>query len=175
MKKSLCWLVLVCLLASALPALGEGAGGHAIETRTMNFYYDDPDTTMPVEVHFIDGSDVPYLALSDWAAVMCGPWDDAAGDMIVSTFSMAGNVGTLTRPDGFYVEFDCDADTVHFLDYDAFMRNNGDAFMMDMIDGMNTGNEDGSVRYYARANVVSDGIPCSNSNLICSRSQFSLL
>lgn len=35
-------------------------------------------------------------------------------------FSMDGHVGTLTRRDGYFVGFDCDADAIHFLDYDAF-------------------------------------------------------
>ena len=155
MKKLLCCVVALCLLASALPVLAEGAGAHTIETRTLNFYYRDPDTVVPVEVHFIDGSDVPYLALSDWASVMYGPWDDATEGISVPTFSMAGNVGTLTREAGYSVDFDCDADTVRFQDFDIYMRDSSDAFMIDMIDGISTEGEDGSVRYFARANDAS--------------------
>jgi len=162
MRRSLCWLVALCLLATALPALSvlpalpalaEGAGAHAIETRTMDFYYYDPDTSMPVEVHFIDGSDVPYLALSDWPAVMRGMVEADADNAAIPipAFSMAGSVGTLTREeDGYAVEFDCDADTIHFLDYDAYMRIPGDTFIIDMLDGISTVDEDGSVRYFAR-------------------------
>ena len=191
MKKLICWLTLLCLaLAPTLCALAEAVDGHTIEEKKMNFYYYyDPDAPVGFSVYFIDGSDVPYLALSDWPSVVDGgsgdadalneyldalqeedlsgmdddelallaelvameAADDASGSRCDLTFSMAGSVGTLSRSSGYSVDFDCDADTIHFLDYDAFMRRYDDTFMMDMIDGVQSVDEDGNVRYFARS------------------------
>jgi len=170
MKKTICWFTLLCLLLTAVPtALAEG-GAHAVEEKTMTFYYNDPDTSMEQTVYFIDGSDVPYLSLADWPAVLDGPLDDSndgpaaaapaegteagsdeagedaratAGDLNTPdpaedaqpdlAFSMEGSVGTLTQPNGYNVTFDCDADVIHFLDYDAYMRPSEGAFLIDMF------------------------------------------
>ena len=156
MKKSLCWLVLVCLLASALPALAEGAGGHAVTGKAVTFYYGDPEDAAEHTVYFVDDSDVPYLALSDWQAIV---QDYVGGDDYGKTvvengglqfgFSMAGNTGVLTREDGYTAAFDCDADTVHFVDYDAFLRLNSSDFLFEMVGSLRSA-PDAPVRYLQR-------------------------
>ena len=153
MKKLLSWLVLVCVLFTLpLPALAEAADARAIESKALDFYFCDPDTAAPFDVWFIDGSDVPYMALSDWPTLL-DKLAQAAPEATfapIPAFSMAGGVGTLTRPDGYSVDFDCDADTIHFLDYDAYMHTEGDAFIIDLLDGKNTVEADGTIRYFAR-------------------------
>lgn len=152
MKKPLCWLTLLCLLLTpALSALAEGVGGHAIEARTMDFYYFNPDSVLQFPVYFIDGGDVPYFSLADWPAFFAGPTDEGtmAEDITDPVFSMAGSVGTLTRPDGYFVEFDCDADTIHFYDYDAYMRPNEGAFLIDMLDNVENPDENEAFTYFA--------------------------
>ena len=176
MKKLLCWLTLLCLaLAPTLSALAETAETPAITEKTLTFYYDDPSVSQEHTVYFIDGSDVPYLSLADWETVMFGPDTedgqaaadaepaadseepaadsaDAAqpdGDL---TFSMEGNVATLTQPDRYTVTFDCDADTIHFLDYDAYMRPSEGNFLIDMLGTSFDIQPDGTVHYFARMN-----------------------
>ena len=161
MKKILCWLTLLCLpLATALNALAEG-GAPVIAGRTVDFYYGNPDTVLPASVYFIDGSDVPFLALSDWQAVIDGlamcDTDIAqarAGDSFQFNFSMRGNTGVLTREDGYTAEFDCDADTIHFPDYDAFLRLNHNSFLTDMV-GIDESGPDEPVRYLRRSRIIS--------------------
>ena len=229
MKKLICWLTLLCLaLLPTLSALAEAPNStHTIESKQMTFYYGDIDTKMENTIYFIDGTDVPYLSLADWAAILDGPeqndadGDTAEGDTVEGdtgdapaeedtaedntavdtavdttdalaegdtadapaegdtadapsdeeltqmlqdlmnemqaggkpqdvTFSMEGNVATLTQPDGYTAEFDCDKDTIHFLDYDAYMRPSDGNFLIDMLGNDGIVGEDGTVHYYAR-------------------------
>ena len=152
-KKLLCWLTLLCLLCtSALSALAESADGHTIEARTMDFYYSDPDSVLQFPVYFVDGEDVPYFSLADWPAFFQGPTEDGtvAEEITDPVFSMEGNVGKLTRQDGYFVEFDCDADTIHFYDYDAYMRPNPGAFLIDMLNDVENPDEGESFTYFGR-------------------------
>ena len=153
MKKLLCWLTLLCLLLTpVLSALAEGSDGHAIEAVAMDFYYFDPDSVLQFPVYFVDGEDVPYFSLADWPAFFAGPTEDGtfAEEITDPVFSMEGSVGRLTRPDGYFVEFDCDTDTVHFYDYDAYMRPNTSAFLIDMLDNVENPGEDEAFTYFAR-------------------------
>ena len=78
----------------------------------------------------------------------------AEGEPQDVTFSMEGNVGTLTQPgeDKYSVDFDCDADTIHFLDYDAYMRPSEGNLLIDMLGSSGLADEDGTVHYYVRLN-----------------------
>ena len=283
MKKMICWLMLLCLaLAPTLSALADAegtTGKHTIEKKRMDFFF-GTNGRLRYNVYFFDGSDVPYLALSDWPAIVnSAPDADAATDVddagtaadatkvreaadatigvkrtsdveaaddageseatdnsegakltddagesgasdasasaddsdgvaeLVATLSdpetvkalaasmandpegakafiealadipeaqeafvnaldsvsdgaddapdpaflMAGNVGILSRPNGYSVEFDCDADVIHFMDYDAYMRLGDNNFLIDMIDGIDPVDADGNVHYFARS------------------------
>ena len=140
MKKTICWLTLLCLLASALPALAEGDGAHAVTGKTVTFYWGDPEAVAEHTVYFVDGADVPYLALSEWQDIVQGYIaTDSYGETVIDNgglqfnFSMAGNTGVLTREDGYTAAFDCDADTLHFVDLDAFLRLNSSDFLYEMV------------------------------------------
>ncbi len=76
----------------------------------------------------------------------------AEGEPQDITFSMEGSVGTLTQPDGYTCDFDCDKDTIHFLDYDAYMRPSEGNFLIDMLGSDGTVDDDGTVHYFARMN-----------------------
>ena len=103
----------------------------------------------PHTVYYIDGSDVPYLALSDWpdlvAMMMMDPPEGSGPNL---EFSMDGHVGTLTQREGYTVDFDCDADAVHFLDFDAFLQDSG-LMLIDMVEESRP-TPDGSIRYFRR-------------------------
>ena len=156
MKKTICWLTLLCLLASALPALAEGDGAHAVTGKTVTFYWGDPEAVAEHTVYFVDGADVPYLALSEWQDIVQGYIaTDSYGETVIDNgglqfnFSMAGNTGMLTREDGYTAAFDCDADTLHFVDLDAFLRLNSSDFLYEMVGSLRSA-PDGPVRYLQR-------------------------
>ena len=141
MKKLLIALLLIRLLT--VPALAESKT-YTISEKTMDFYYFEPENAMQQSVYFINGSDVPYLALSDWPAMADFLYTDEENPGVV--FSMTENAGVLTRDDGYFVAFDCDADVIHFLDYDAFLRVGDDNILIDMVGDIGKAS-DGSVRY----------------------------
>ena len=168
MKKQIIFLLSLAMLASlAVPAFAEEpdftggtdpedavteemtavAGDNsapAVNEARMDFYYFDTENVVPQSVYFINGSDVPYFALSDWPAMANLVYPDEKVPELV--FSMTENTGVLTREDGYFVTFDCDADVIHFLDYDAFMRFGDDNVLLDMVGDAGTA-ADGSVRY----------------------------
>ena len=153
MKKLICALTLLCLLLT--PALAEGgaAGGHTLDEKTMDFYLCDAETVMPGSVCFVDGSDVPYLALSRWPEIiahLAGMPVSVGPSFSELSFSMTGNVGTLTRGDGYTAAFDCDSDTIDFLDYNAFLRSSDSSYLIDVLDSDGITAPDGSVRYFRR-------------------------
>ena len=145
MKKLVCWLTLLCLLLAAVPAAPAEGGddGHTVAGKTVDFYYFDAGTIIPHDVYFIDGADVPYLALSDWQDILNGPVDDpdkvmltpGQGEVIEFAFSMEGNTGVLTREDGYFAAFDCDADVIRFLDFDAFLKAQRNDLLTEMVTG----------------------------------------
>jgi len=162
MKKLLCWLALLCLLAPTLPALADADGAHAITGRTVDFYYGDIECVVPHAVCFIDGSDVPFLALSQWQAILHDyiGFDSYGAEILADgslrfDFSMVGNTGVLTREDGYTAAFDCDADTIRFLDYDAFLRLRSDDLLTDMVGSLHSTGGD-SVRYFLRTGASSE-------------------
>lgn len=157
MKKLLCWLTMLCLLIPALPTLAEGVAAHTITDRTVDFYYGDLEFSEPRTVCFVDDSDVPYLALSLWEDLLQAYIRaDSYGAKVIENgglrfaFSMAGNTGVLTREDGYTAAFDCDADTIHFMDFDAFLRLNSSDFLIEMVGSLHSVPE-GPVRYFQRS------------------------
>jgi len=159
MKKTLCVITLLCLLASALPGMAEGGAAPVLTERTVEFYYGDPETSEPRTVYFVEGSDVPYLALSGWQDLVRAylGLDSYTAQVIESgglsfAFSMAGNTGVLTREDGYTAAFDCDADTLRFLDYDAFLKLSSGDYLTEMVGSLQS-SPDGPVRYLQRADT----------------------
>ena len=148
MKKMLSLFLALCLLTglmgSAVPYAS--AEGPAVSTREMDFYVGDPDTVMQIPVSFIGDSDVPCMAMEDWAELMTAIFGDDADDeedgeaqaesdaqSYSLTASFENHTGTLTREDGFWASFDCEKDQIVFLDYDAFVRRNEGRLLIDVL------------------------------------------
>lgn len=156
MKKILIVLLTIAMLVSAggsvfaadgagekndLPASGqtdEAAAG--ITSKDMTFYLNGLDDTRNQPVYFVGDSDVPYLSLEDWAELMTYLMKTYIHkDQNITfdlRFSMEGGTGTLTRTDGdpYTMTVDCAADTITFVDYDAFIRPEADRVLLDVLD-----------------------------------------
>ena len=151
MKKMICWLTLLCLLTVSVPAALAEGGAHTVTGQDMDYRLGSDGDTLSGTVWFIDDSDVPYIALSYWPSVMdalvADPDDpEHVNGLAGMTFSMEGNTGRLTKTDGYYVEFDCDADVIRFLDYDGFIRSQSDDLLIDLA-SHKAADQDGSVQY----------------------------
>jgi len=91
---------LAMLVSLAVPAFAEDPDFTVNEAR-MDFYFFDTENVVPQSVYFINGSDVPYFALSDWPAMVNLVYPDENVPELV--FSMTENTGVLTREDGYFV------------------------------------------------------------------------
>ena len=112
-----------------------------ISSKDMTWYLCDMEDTLSQPVYFVGDSDVPYVSLEDLADLypyLLKNYVHRGNDEIEYglTYSRDGNKGTLTRTDGdpYPITVDCDADTITFYDYDAFMRLKSDRVLIDVLE-----------------------------------------
>ena len=138
-------LTLTLLMALCPPALGEAP---AIAKKDMTFYLCKAEDTRTLPVYFMGDSDVPYLSLADWSELytylMQNYLYEGQNVSFDLAFSMEGDIGTLTRKDGdpYTMVVNCAADTITFVDYDAFIRPEADRVLVDVLDSDNKHSDD---------------------------------
>ena len=129
-------LILALFLSLCVSAFAET---NAITKKDMTAYLNDAKDTRTIPVYFVGDSDVPYLSLADWSDLytymmksLVHSGQDISFDL---AFSKEGSTGTLTRKDGdpYTMVVDCDADTITFVDYDAFIRPEADRVLIDVL------------------------------------------
>ena len=107
-----------------------------LSEKEMDFYMDDPEKVETHTIYFPEDSDVPYISLRDWADIMTRLFKMMADDENYAyrlSFSMEDGIGILTREDGYTASFDPEYDVISFLDYDAFVRQNADRLLIDIL------------------------------------------
>ena len=119
-----------------------------ITEKELPVYFLDPEIKDTMSVYFIGDSDVPYVSLEDWAELytdMIGDYDYDTHETVTLLFdySIDGDIAVLTRKDGepYTMEVDCEKDTITFFDYDAFVRPNENAVLMDIVSGEDSKND----------------------------------
>ncbi len=131
-------LTLAIILTIGISALADETP--AVTSREMTFYICDLNDTRMLPVYFMGESDVPYLSMEEWADLMTYIMRNyvkkGQGISFDLAFSIAGDVGTLTRTDGdpYTMVVDCKADTISFVDYDAFIRPDKDRVLVDLLE-----------------------------------------
>lgn len=111
------------------------------------------EEVMPL--YFINGNEIPYVDIENFAgfmsfivSFMAAPVSDEAKQYSV-TATADGDIVTLTREDGFYLNIDFANDSFHFEDYDQFMRV-GEEVLLDLTAGINLKSKDGKEKYLRR-------------------------
>ncbi len=141
MKQLISMILTLILAAAAFPAPAEGAASPAMTMKELPFYLNDEKDTRTIHVYFPADSDVPYLSLADWAEVMTDLMrNEIYPDRGISfslTSAVSGEIGVLAREDGYTMTVDCAADTIHFLDYDAFLRPDPSRVLIDILSADN--------------------------------------
>ena len=130
MKKFLSLILILALLASVCPA----AFAEMVTLREvmMPHYFVTADNEADAPVYFVGDADVPYVTLRAWAEIMevlFGGEDK----QFAMDYSIEGDVGILTREDGYTARFDTEDDTISFIDYDAFVRPNEERVIIDLL------------------------------------------
>ena len=109
----------------------------AITSSEMTFYLCNPNDTRTMSVYFMDESDVPYMSLEDWGGLytyVLRNYAHKGQDISFELhFSMEGDVGTLSREDGYPMIVDCASNTITFWDYDAFIRPEDERVLIDIL------------------------------------------
>lgn len=112
-----------------------------ISERDITFYLCKEDDTRTMPLYFMGDSDVPYISLKDWAELY--PYllktyvNKGKAELAYElSYSKDGDVSELTRVDGspYTMTVDCAADTITFLDYDAFIRLSDDRVLLDVLE-----------------------------------------
>ena len=149
MKKTHMALFLVLTMLLTLCAAGQtaSADGPQISEKELTFYLGDPEMSQTGPVYFAGDSDVPYLALSDWADLMTMLL--AQNEAYNVTCTIDGETGTLTREDGYTAVFDAAEDTITFEDFDAFMRPDSTKVIIDVLSADNP-SPDGDKSFFRR-------------------------
>ena len=115
------------------------AAASDVTSKEKTVYLVKPDDTRTSTFYYVGDSDVPYVSLSDWGELMTYLMKTHVYKDQHITFALEyskeGNVGTLTRTDGdpYTMVCDCDAGTITFVDYDAFVRPEDDRVLLDVL------------------------------------------
>ena len=150
------YLSLALILAMLLLACAAFAEETAVSSKDMDFYLIHKDDVQTKTVYFIGESDVPYMSLADFGELytyLLKTYVNKGQNISFGlSYSQDGQTGTLTRTDGdpFTMTVDCDADTITFLDYDAFIRPEADRVLLDVLEADNPHGDD-DVKFFRRA------------------------
>ncbi len=127
-----------------------------ITSKEMTYYLCTAEDTRKMPVYFCGDSDVPYISLEDWAELFpylmhTYIYEDRSISYELDC-SFDGNTGTLMRTDtdAYTMTVDCDADTITFDDYDAFVRPGEGRSMVDTLPAGGASTEE-SMELFKRA------------------------
>lgn len=151
-KKSLFLMIALTILT----VLASGCGSKIVETKETPLYLLSMDLDGTIPLTFIDWGEVPYVETEDWTGLLkdlvyfLGMEDDGNGNEYELKVEKSGEVVTVTRENGYYVNADCKDDTIWFLDYNAFLRV-GQENLLDPSPNTNYKDKDGTEYYLHRS------------------------
>ena len=128
----------------------------SVERKEFPFYFVVMSQEKTLPLYFINGDEIPYVSIEDWATVM----EDLAEVYSVSESSEGvkysmdvetdGDILTLRREDGYTMKIDFNEDTFTFWDYNAFLRWGGET-LLDLNGNNSYLDEDGTANYLKRS------------------------
>lgn len=135
-------------------------GSHPIniEEKETPLYIFSMSAEESMPLYFINGGEIPYVNMENWAGFMSFIIPFAAGlnpdtydgEPYSLDYTADGDTVTLKREDGFYMNIDFAKDSFHFEDYDAFMRV-GEESILDLATNVNLRSVDGEEEYLKRS------------------------
>ncbi|SFL38114.1 Peptidase family S41 [Lachnospiraceae bacterium KH1T2] len=114
-----------------------------ITKKEVPIYYNSVSNNDTIELAFFDEDGaVPYLCAEDIPTVMGKAYQTQYLDNNFKlTFLGEGSVATLTRENGFWMKFDCDKDTITFIDLDGFLMGSTMDSWGDVVNAQGLKNE----------------------------------
>ena len=108
---------------------------YSVEKKETTLYFFGLDGKNTFPLYFFNGKDIPYVDIEDWTDLMksfvnfVGMTENSNGDPYNLTTKKEGDLVTLIRENDFYMRIDCANDTIHFEDYDGFLRIGEEDFL----------------------------------------------
>ena len=137
---------LLILILTVIPVMAEEAAveqdekAHMIEARIYPYLRAFSDEEEVVEdemtLYFIDGSEVPYMTLTQYMSFLSNLLSDMEiGDIIYEVSETEEHVYTVSRPDNYSMLFvNTDNDTMTFSDYNLFTQVPGTTALVSILD-----------------------------------------
>ena len=122
---------------------------YQIEKKKTPLYFGTPEDVSECELAFMDkAEDIPYISVEGFRDIFVMMLRDMGHPQADLTIEKDGDVVTMTRESGFPVTIDFADDSLEFVDYDAFLRENEAQPLMDVI--TTTGfNDAGEPEYFS--------------------------
>ena len=145
MKKKVLGFLLVCtMLASLLTGCGAGDGGKTNTTLEAKTYplriqldKDEDPTSEEITLYFVNGGDIPYVALSEYMPRVGNIYkDDKIGVPAAEyeiTQPLANHTLVARKDNSSSMDIDTEADTIEFLGLDYFVSTPGDPLLLSTI------------------------------------------
>ena len=160
MKKVLAILLTFVFITGTVSGCKTGTvnkgAGISVEEKETPLYIFSMQNKESMPLYFINGSEIPYVDIENWAGFMsfiipfaAAPVSEEAAPYSV-TAKADGDIVTLTREDGYYMAVDFADDSFHFEDYDQFMRM-GEESLLDLAINTNLRSKDGKEEYLKRS------------------------
>ena len=153
----------VCCHAEAEPAeaaaeieISEAADrAYEMEKKTTTVYYGnmEADRKGTIDLYFINGvDDVPYISVNTAKDILIRAVRGLDAPNYDLTMETKGEKVALSRETHYPVIFDCEEDTIFFWDYDAFMLQNPNATLMDLV-AVSGFNDKGEAELFQRSDT----------------------
>lgn len=109
---------------------------HSIEKKTFAMYCTDlsDENKEEIELCFMDGvTDIPYITVDTMRNIMIESANPNEHPNYDLTVKKDGNTVTLSRETNYNMTINCDEDTIHFWDYDAFLNMSNNNSLIDIV------------------------------------------
>ena len=144
-RKTLIAIIVATTLMAALFLVGCGSNASKdadkVEQKTYplvtQLQADQPPTKSEMNLYFVDGTDIPYVSITEFMAYYASFYDDPeTGESYLSfNISYPSKMHVLVdRPDnGSYMTIDAEKDTVDFGNFDAFIQFPGSSTLLGLV------------------------------------------
>ncbi len=107
---------------------------YTVKGKNVNFYRQTPGNKSKKTVYFINGSDVPYMEITDLAGFLADSYKGLGNSTYSIDVKKSGDTVTLTRGKGSKCKIDFSSDTVYFPNFNEFTKLRDDQLDIELRD-----------------------------------------
>ena len=102
-----------------------------VTSKNVNWYIESKESKIKSPIYFANGTDVPYLEISDFIGVMAQYYVANGNPDCKFDVATDGDTVTLTRENGHFCSIDFTKNSIFFSDYNAFIKLKTDQTLVD--------------------------------------------